>query len=134
MIRRDSVRFARLVESLLSAGRAVRFRAEGDSMAPAIGDGDVVTVAPVGEPAPGDVLLCRTGDRLVLHRLIGVDTSGRAVRFILRGDAARRPDPPVDKDDVLGRVVAVRRRRAARLIRRRLGWARRLARRVAGGG
>ncbi|HXH05841.1 MAG TPA: S24/S26 family peptidase, partial [Vicinamibacterales bacterium] len=107
MIRRDTAWFARLVASLLASGRAVRFRAEGDSMAPAIEDGDDVIVAPVADPAPGDILLCRSGDRLVVHRLIASEGSDGARRFILQGDAVPRPDPPVDRADVLGRVVGV---------------------------
>ena len=46
------------LEELLAAGTAVRFRAEGGSMDPAIRHGDVVTLEPLGTAplSPGEVV------------------------------------------------------------------------------
>ena len=46
---------------LLAGGYAVRFRASGGSMRPAICDGDVVTVAPGATPPAGAVVVTGGG-------------------------------------------------------------------------
>ena len=108
---KDSVRFVALARALLEDGRAVRFRAHGWSMHPAIDDGEAITVEPVrlAHVKVGDVLLCRRGHGVTAHRVIGIDTSAEPRRLVLRGDAAAGPDKPIGDDDVLGRVVSVER-------------------------
>jgi len=114
---------------LLEEGLSVRFRANGSSMRPAIEDGDLITVGPVGEDAirPGDVILYRRGRRPIAHRVqrVVVDADG-AVAVVARGDGKAADDAPVALDQVLGRVVAVEACRSA--LARRLARVRRLAR------
>jgi len=99
--------FATVARALLADGIAIRFRAGGQSMLPAIGDGDCLVVAPVDASAVGiaDVVLCETGRRLVAHRVLSVDRA----RLTTCGDAALEMDRPVSPGDVRGRVVAVER-------------------------
>src|SRR2546428_13306896 len=71
------------------------------------------TVAPV-EPAAvkrGDILLYQGERGLIAHRLVGLRRSakGEDVRYLLQGDASVDRDDPVQPEQVLGRVVAVRR-------------------------
>jgi hypothetical protein len=119
--------FAGTVADLLQRGVRVRFRASGSSMAPAILDGDAITV----EPAPGarlrrgDVLLVRRGEGVVAHRLVGRRRRPAAgLEYLLRGDAADGNDSPVPAADVLGRVAEVER---AGVRTRPSGWSARLA-------
>jgi hypothetical protein len=111
--RRDSRRFLETVTSLLRDGQSVRFRAHGWSMFPAIRDGELITVAPLGG-APvgtGDIVLFRHRRGVTAHRVIGLRLSrGRVAGIIARGDAAHSPDEPIAPDHLLGRVVAVERR------------------------
>lgn len=109
------------------AGAEAELVLRGGSMAPAIRPGDRLRVAPLhaGElPALGEVVVTARGGTLVAHRVAAVSAGA----VITRGDAARAPDLPVAPDEVLGRVVAVRRaplsRRLARLPRRLLHAAR----------
>lgn len=114
--------FAELCEALLRDGRPVRFRAPGRSMAPAVGDGDVVTVAPVDvrEVRCGDVLLYRTARGPIAHRVVAVPVRDAGDgHFRVRGDAPGSPDEVVPTEDVLGRVEAVAPRGGSRW--RRLG-------------
>lgn len=102
--------------ALLRDGQRVRFRATGFSMDPTIRDGDVLTVEPVnlGEVRPGEILLYRTARGVIAHRLVRREAVGTQLLFLLRGDASGTCDPPVSYGDVLGRVVASRRRRRSR--------------------
>ena len=53
----------------LQSGAAVQFRPRGSSMKGRVNDGDLVTVAPLGDadPAVGDVVLCRVRGAEYLH-------------------------------------------------------------------
>ena len=80
-------------------------------MAPAVRDGDVLTVAPVHPErvTVGDVILCDTWRGPIAHRVIAVDGEGPARRFVLRGDCSLENDRPVAPALVRGRLVAVER-------------------------
>jgi hypothetical protein len=103
--------FAAIVSETLASGVSVRFRADGDSMHPAIRSGDVITVAPVtvDHIALGDVLLCRHGAHVLVHRLVAVTGRGDDLRLLLRGDGTASCDTPVAAPDLLGRLEPVER-------------------------
>ncbi len=83
------------------------FRGLGRSMLPALHPDDEALFAPLdAPPRPGEILLFRAGDRLVAHRLLAVAADGR---LCLRGDFMAADDPMLPADDVLGRLIAVRR-------------------------
>ena len=104
--------FMRVLESLLSGGHPVRFRAPGWSMYPTIRDGDAITVVPLGRSPVrvGDVVLYRRGTAAIAHRVIRVRPAG----FVMRGDAAHTCDGPIEPAQVLGRVSAIERNGGAR--------------------
>jgi signal peptidase I len=79
----------------------------GGSMAPLLADGDQVEIAPARIYWPGDVLAFRSGDGLIIHRLLGYRRYNKRLAAVTRGDAAPRPDSPVALDRLLGRVVRV---------------------------
>src|SRR5579883_2651631 len=98
----DGSRSARFVEARLRDGREVRIVHRGQSMVPALRDGDRLRVAPLDrEAAPGEIVLARRGPRLVAHRLVARE-AGRA---ITRGDACAADDPPLAESLLVGRVV-----------------------------
>jgi len=81
-------------------------------MYPFIRDGDIVEVKPVQASAVGlgDVVLCRHGrDRLMVHRVIGVNRQNGQSVLALKGDSARHRDRPVYPEQVLGQVIAIER-------------------------
>jgi hypothetical protein len=127
--------------AVLEKGKPFRFESRGESMLPAIRDGDILTVVPRGARPP------RTGDLVAfvhpetagvrVHRIVGIEDG----RYILKGDNALGADPPVGPDGILGFVVALERRGrrrplepaflAAALARlSRSAWFTRIARRV----
>ena len=122
----DRVRITLALETLHRTGQ-LRLRALGSSMTPAILAGDVLLFdACAGEGvAPGQVVLARRGDALVVHRLLACD--GAILR--LQGDALRRPDLPIAASSLLG--VLVRQERGGQVLpaggrpsRRRHRWSR----------
>ncbi len=104
--------FSQLSADLLRQGYRVRFRATGESMHPTIRAGETVTVEPVarGDVRFADIILYRSGEALVAHRVAGRGAPAAEVRtFLVRGDAADGYDVPVEEGQVLGRVVTVER-------------------------
>lgn len=105
--------FGQLSADILRAGKALRFRAGGDSMAPLVRDGDVLLVCPVERQSVrvGDVVLCGLGrERVVVHRVIRKE-AGRygSVRVTVQGDALLEPDAEIPAEQVYGRLVSVER-------------------------
>ncbi len=101
--------FTDLCASLLAEGRAVRFRASGASMAPAVCEGDLLTVVarPAAALQPGDIALYRAGRGVVAHRVVSQVPGG----VLCRGDAPSCVPEQVGEADVLGLVIAVHRPR-----------------------
>ena len=103
-----------LLAEVLSRFGEVRLRVSGSSMRPAIRAGDVLVIGRcvMEEISSGDVVLFRSGQRLVAHRVTGKHGGARAGVMITKGDALSQEDPPVAFSNVLGRVIAIRSQRA----------------------
>jgi phage repressor protein C with HTH and peptisase S24 domain len=99
--------FEHVLRALLADGKAVRFRASGTSMAPAIRDGETVIVEAHNRLRRGDVVLFREprSARLLAHRIVSVRSDG----LILRGDAAEGWEGPVGPAMIVGRILGVER-------------------------
>lgn len=98
-----------LLEALREQGSGLCFSAGGQSMLPAIRDGDLVTVSTTGS-APirrGTVVAFREprSRRLMVHRIISVYRDG----YLVRGDNVRMPDGFITPGDILGAVTRVER-------------------------
>ena len=99
-----------LAREQLARHRPLVLVAEGHSMWPLVRDGEVVTIEPMdAPPAIGDVVLFAVGARLVLHRVVAI----RGDDVVTKGDARPRPDAPIPRGSILGRL---RRSRANRLL------------------
>jgi RimJ/RimL family protein N-acetyltransferase len=92
------------------------FPVVGRSMAPALVAGMRVTVesVPPESLVPGDLVCWYDSGpwrgRKVVHRFVRFAwDEGGGVYVVTRGDASRHEDPPVPAEQVIGRVVAVRR-------------------------
>ncbi len=93
-----------LLADLLRLGHPAELRAFGFSMLPSLPPGARlrITPPPFQPPlAPGDLLLTLQDERLRLHRLVAIPAPGR---YITKGDAALRADPPCDDACLLGRA------------------------------
>ena len=101
-----------LSTELLGRGKRVRFRAPGRSMYPTIRENEAITVEPVApqDVKVGDIILYRSGNSVVAHRVIQTERGNRnTLRFILREDTWGTLDEPVEAEQILGKVVSVER-------------------------
>jgi hypothetical protein len=105
-------RSTRWLEARWRAGEEAWLTHRGWSMAPTLGDGDWLRVAPLDGARPGDLVVARRAGILVAHRLIRLDGQ----MAVTQGDACAAPDSPLRTEALLGRVVAVRRRWWQRLL------------------
>jgi signal peptidase I len=110
-----------LPESDISGERSVRemlrtrgtalLRVTGGSMGPFLHSGDFVVVhhKRLEELSSGCVVVFAREGRLVIHRVLrrGMQ-KGERVLFT-KGDAAQRPDSPVNRGELLGEVVSIER-------------------------
>ena len=78
----------------------------GNSMWPLIRDGDQIFVRHGNSHLRrGDIVLFRQNTRLLAHRIIRLDTD----RVITKGDNNRHVDPPLNANEILGRVMSIKR-------------------------
>ena len=97
---------------LLANGYSVRFRAPGNSMHPAINDGELIIVKPVmpSDLKRGDIVLYRLNSGVIAHRVVRIlRKKDGAPSFLLQGDAAGACDYPVEAHQILGKVTSVQR-------------------------
>jgi hypothetical protein len=79
-------------------------RLTGMSMLPRMLEGDELLVDPARYPGLGDVIVFPHQDKLVAHRVVGTGAV-----FLTAGDASRGALEHVERADVLGTVVEIRR-------------------------
>ena len=103
--------FEPALTALLDAGYTARFVARGDSMYPAIHDGDAVRVEPCARHAlqVGEVVLAKASRGLTAHRIVRIRDQQGAFEIVTRGDNCLRSDPPLLPASLLGRLVSVER-------------------------
>ncbi len=98
-----------LVLGLLAEGMSVELTVTGSSMSPFIRSQDTVTLEPIGahRVRHGEVVaVARTGQRLVVHRIIAMAGS----RIQTRGDSASQVDEWIERSRVVARVSKITRR------------------------
>jgi hypothetical protein len=98
------------LDLLREEGGAAGVVVRGSSMLPTLAEGQEVAVDLAADPLrPGELLLFRQHDYLAIHRLVGTGRrlDGRPC-LRTRGDGRSALDPPLNREDVRGRIVAVR--------------------------
>lgn len=103
-----------LIEAVHEKGASFRFQARGYSMTPAIRDGDVITLSPLGSKMPGrgDVLAFRHPERprLLVHRVLRKKKS----RYFIKGDNVTEADGWIPAENILGLITRVEQQGKAR--------------------
>ena len=78
------------------------------SMRPALDVGDVVIVLKTDKIEKGDIVQYRAPEGFTItHRVIDIKRVNGEVVYITKGDANEKPDPPVSKQQIVGKVIAV---------------------------
>ena len=80
-------------------------------MLPTLWPGDILTVQSVRpeQVAPGEIVLYMRQDRFFIHRIVSTNLKRNQAFLVTRGDCMFEDDPPVDRSELLGRIVEVRR-------------------------
>ncbi|HVO61379.1 MAG TPA: signal peptidase I [Terriglobales bacterium] len=100
-----------LVADVLRSGCPVRIRVSGTSMLPSIWPGDVLAVCGC-QPSKivlGDIVCFARSARFVVHRVIKISSMDRRTVWLTQGDSMARADEPFTEEQLLGKVVAIRR-------------------------
>ena len=94
-----------LIESEMTIGDQIRFSVISNSMQPIlqIGDSVVAEVIPDTDVKPGDIIVIKRVDDFLTHRVISKSKDG----WLTKGDNNVRLDPPVPKENFIGRVRIV---------------------------
>ncbi len=108
---RIMIRTLEISKEILREGSLLRISTVGSSMYPVSRSGDIITVRPTRavDVSAGDVILYNAGRRMVAHRLVSKRKENNQVVLICQGDTFMRPDPSIQPEQVLGKVVAVSR-------------------------
>lgn len=99
-----------LIRDLLGRGKECRFQVKGYSMSPFIKEGDVVTIAPMSDAAPGFgnviAFIHPRTEKLIIHRVVG--KIGDAC--LLKGENAAELDGLVERNRMIGIITRVERK------------------------
>jgi hypothetical protein len=97
-------------------------------MLPTLWPGDVLTVQSVRpeQVEPGEIVLYLRHDRFFIHRIVSTDLMRDNAFLVTRGDSMFEDDPAVDRSELLGRIVEVRRAGSTFTPMRKLSPTRRL--------
>ncbi len=97
-------------------------------MLPTLWPGDVLTVQSVRpeQVEPGEIVLYMRQNRFFIHRIVSTDLKRDKAFLVTRGDCMFEDDPPVDRSELLGRIVEVRRAGSRFMPGRELTFFRRL--------
>ena len=100
-----------LIREEMAQGTAFCFRVISGSMVPLIAAGDEVVVERAGADRlrRGDIVLYTVDGALHIHRLLTRRRHGNATLLVTKGDTTLNPDQPWREEQLLGKVVAIRR-------------------------
>lgn len=101
---RFSLLDAGIAGDLLTMGHLATLTIVSWSMFPTICKGDVIEVGPAEQITAGDIVVFHHAGTLVCHRVVGIGTGGD---IRTQGDQATGQDPPIRRQDILGRVTVV---------------------------
>ena len=96
---------APFVHDVLARDGAVWVHERSDSMAPLLRAGDRLCLTPIApaDVRPGQIVACRRGHELVVHRVLACAGD----RLVTKGDGLSYRDAPAPVSDVVGRVTVV---------------------------
>ena len=102
-----------LAENMLNDEHSLSYRLKGHSMYPTLKPGDIglVEKCSTEELKIGDILVFKANGILVGHRLIEIRSTNNKTIFITKGDKSNNKDVPFSKEELLGRINSIQRKK-----------------------
>ncbi len=99
-------------ELLLSEGNLIKVKVGGISMFPFIRRGDIAYISKVKEEGYeiGDVIVFKTKEKFIAHRLLSFRFNKSGKYAIPKGDSTLKFDEPIKVDQILGKVIRIKRK------------------------
>jgi ATP-binding cassette, subfamily B, bacterial len=99
-------------DELLNSDRQVRLRVGGYSMYPFLRNGDIITISKcsLDELKKGDIIVFKSGNRWIAHRLLIIKSSENKNSLVSKGDTCRRKDPVISEENFIGKVISYSRK------------------------
>jgi len=104
---RFSLLEAGIAEDLPTVSHLLALKVASWSMFPTIYKGDLIEIGPAASLQVGDVVVFRSRDALMCHRVTVVLSSQE---ILTRGDGSTGPDEPIRREHLMGKVAAIIRR------------------------
>lgn len=100
-----------MLESLANEQHLIRIKTKGYSMSPTIAPGDIVIVAPakIHDLKIGDIVVFRTQQSMIAHRLVAVNVVNGQNICVAKGDNNRHVDAAFSADAIVGKVIRLER-------------------------
>lgn len=100
-----------MLESLANEQHLIRIKTKGYSMSPTIAPGDIVIVAPakIHDLKIGDIVVFRTQQSMIAHRLVAVNVVDGQNICVAKGDNNRHVDAAFSADAIVGKVIRLER-------------------------
>jgi len=105
-----------LIQETVSAGKTITVTVTGHSMTPLFRDKrDTVTLAAKPKKLKrGDMIYYISNSKYLLHRIIKINKKG----IFCAGDAATKPEPPVEYGNIIAKVIEYKRKGKIRSVKR----------------
>ncbi len=113
-----------LSKKLLEDNKAVKLRLGGQSMYPTFRSGDIGIVEPTGGLLPeiGQIVVYRSNERWIAHRLVKRQIIDAEEVFVLQGDSLMVSDAVVKNQQVLGIIHRIERAGISKKSRSIVTW------------
>jgi signal peptidase I len=97
-----------LTEQLLNSQQYVSLRVGGYSMYPALKPGDIITIRRINteDIKAGDIVVYRTEQKWIAHRIQQIKSQSDTVEFITKGDSCKDPDIAIPAKKIIGKVIS----------------------------
>jgi len=101
-----------LTDDLLDSQQQVNLRVGGMSMFPFLKHGDIITIrkCSINELRIGDVVVFKTAEKWIAHRLLKIITKENKIFLLTKGDTCRFKDPLFAEEQYVGKVISYKRK------------------------
>lgn len=112
------------ISDLLLREGNINLRILGSSMYPALRQGDTIRVEPTSIQGLriGDIALFHRGGQLICHRIVKKHQTNGKVFIVTKGEIGSCRDEPVPAEDILGKVVEVKKGGIAIFLKYTILW------------